>query len=64
LIKKSLDQAKKSGELRKNVDTKAVTEMIFAGMLGASVIYGMEKSDASLDQSIGSLIDYIDKLAL
>jgi hypothetical protein len=38
--------------------------MIFAGMLGASVIYGMEKSDASLDQSIGSLIDYIDKLAL
>ncbi len=64
MIKKFLDQAKKSKELRKNVDTRAVTEMIFAGMLGASVIYGMEKSDASLDQSIGSLIDYIDKLAL
>jgi AcrR family transcriptional regulator len=64
MIKKFLDQAKKSEELRKNVDTRAVTEMIFAGMLGASVIYGMEKSDASLDQSIGSLIDYIDKLAL
>jgi hypothetical protein len=64
MIKKFLDQGKKSGELRKNVDTRAVTEMIFAGMLGASVIYGMEKSNASLDQSIGSLIDYINNLAL
>ncbi|MBL7212782.1 MAG: TetR/AcrR family transcriptional regulator [Desulfobacteraceae bacterium] len=64
MIKKLLDQGKKSGELKRDVDTKAVTEMIFAGMLGASVIYGMEKSNASLDQTIGSLIEYLDKLAL
>jgi len=64
MVKKLLDQGKKSGELKRDVDTKAVTEMIFAGMLGASVIYGMEKSNASLDQTIGSLIEYLDKLAL
>lgn len=63
MINTLLDEGKKSGELRRDVNTKAVTEMIFAGMLGASVIYGMEKSAASLDESIGSLIEYLDKLA-
>jgi len=64
MLNRLLDQGKESGEVRKAVDTAAVTEMIFAGMLGASVIYGMEKSDACLDQAIGSLIEYLDKLAL
>ena len=64
MLNRWLDQGKESGEVRKGVDTAAVTEMIFAGMLGASVIYGMEKSDACLDQAIGSLIEYLDKLAL
>jgi AcrR family transcriptional regulator len=64
MLNRLLDQGKESGEVRKDVDTAAVTEMIFAGMLGASVIYGMEKSDACLDQAIGSLIEYLDKLAL
>ena len=64
MLNRLLDQGKESGEVRKGVDTAAVTEMIFAGMLGASVIYGMEKSDACLDQAIGSLIEYLDKLAL
>jgi AcrR family transcriptional regulator len=63
MIKDFLDQGKISGELRQDVDTAAVTEMIFAGMLGASVNYGMQKSPAGLEQSINSLIDYIDSLA-
>jgi TetR/AcrR family transcriptional regulator, transcriptional repressor for nem operon len=63
MIKEFLDQGKISGELRQDVDTTAVTEMIFAGMLGASVNYGMQKSPAGLEQSINSLIDYIDSLA-
>ncbi len=63
MIKRLLDQGKESGELRDEVDTEAVTEMIFAGMLGASVIYDMEKSAASLDQSINSLIDHLERLA-
>lgn len=63
MLNRLLDQGKESGEVRKGVDTAVVTEMIFAAMLGASVIYGMEKSDACLDQAIGSLIEYLDKLA-
>lgn len=63
MIKELFDQGKRSGELRGDVDTAAVTEMVFAGMLGASVNYGMQKSSASLDQSVNSLIEYIEGLA-
>jgi len=44
------------------VDTEAVTEMIFSGMLGASVIYGTEKSSDSLSRCINALIGYLDGL--
>ena len=63
MIKRLLDQGKESGELRSDVSTGAVTEMIFSGMLGASVIYGTEKSSATLDQCINALIEYLDSLA-
>ncbi|MCJ7786053.1 MAG: TetR family transcriptional regulator C-terminal domain-containing protein, partial [Desulfobacterales bacterium] len=63
LIKRLLDQGKNSGEIRADVNTQAVTEMIFSGMLGASVIYGTEKSSASLNRCIGALINYLDSLA-
>ncbi len=62
MIKRLLDQGKKSGELRPGVNTEAVTEMIFSGMLGASVIYGTEKSSASLNRCINALISYLDSL--
>lgn len=62
MVNRWLDEAKASGEIRKDVDTKAVTEMIFAGMLGTSVIYGMEKSPDVLDKAIDTLITYIDTL--
>lgn len=39
-----------------------ITEIIFNGMLGASVNYSLDKSYDALNQSINSLIDYIDKL--
>jgi len=63
MIKRLLDQGKKSGEIRADINTQAVTEMIFSGMLGASVIYGTEKSSASLNRCIGALINYLDSLA-
>lgn len=62
LIQRLLEQGKKSGELREETDTKAVTEMIFAGMLGATVIHGMEKSPANVDKTINALLDYLDRL--
>jgi TetR/AcrR family transcriptional regulator, transcriptional repressor for nem operon len=63
MIKRLLEQGKRSGELRPDVNTEAVTEMIFSGMLGASVIYGTEKSQASLNRCINTLINYLDSLA-
>jgi len=62
MIKKYLDQGKALGELKAEVNTEAVTEMIFAGMLGASVIYGTEKTSLSIDQCFNALIDYLESL--
>jgi AcrR family transcriptional regulator len=63
MLNRWLDDAKEAGEIRREIDTKSVTEMLFAGMIGTSVIYGMEKSPEVLDRSIESLIAYLDTLA-
>ncbi len=62
MIHKLLDQGKESGELNNNLDCAAATEIIFAGILGASVIFGVDKSATSLDQSINALINYVQSL--
>jgi hypothetical protein len=62
LLKDLLDQGKESGELNQDENTAALAEMIFSGMLGASVLYGTEKSVATLDQSLNSLIGYLERL--
>ena len=62
MLKRLLDEGKESGELSSNVSTSAITEMLFAGMVGASVIYGVNKSTDSLDRSINTLIDYLEEL--
>jgi hypothetical protein len=49
--------------LQAHLDTEAVTEMIFAGVIGASVVYGMDKSKESLDHTISTLIGYVESLA-
>ena len=62
MLNRLLDEGKESGELSDSVSTNAITEMLFAGMLGATVIYGVDKSPESLDRSINALIDYLEKL--
>ena len=62
MLKDLLDQGKEAGELNQKEDTGALAEMIFSGMLGASVLYGTQKSATVLDQSINSLIEYIERL--
>jgi TetR/AcrR family transcriptional repressor of nem operon len=62
MISRLLDRGKEIGELRSDVDTEALTETIFAGMLGASVIYGTEKSPDGLDRCINALINYLESL--
>ncbi len=63
LLKNLLEEAKESGELRSDVNTDRATELIFSGMIGSSVLFGVDKSAASLDKSINSLILYLDGLA-
>ena len=62
LYKRCLDEGKESGELNRNVDTDAITEIIFNSMLGASVVFNANKSQTGLDKSVDSLIDYLEQL--
>jgi len=62
MSKRLLDEGRESGKLSNNVSTSAITEMLFAGMLGATVMYGVDKSNESLNRSINTLIDYLEKL--
>jgi AcrR family transcriptional regulator len=62
MIQRLLDQGKQSGELKGNVNTSVITEMIFNSMLGASVSFSANKSMENLEKSVNSLIDYIEQL--
>jgi TetR/AcrR family transcriptional repressor of nem operon len=62
MLKRLLDEGKESGQLSDKINTSAVTEMLFSGMLGASVVYGIDKSSQSIDSSINALIDYLEGL--
>ena len=63
LLKNLLKEGKERGELNADVNTDRATEMIFSGMIGSSVLFGVDKSSATLDKSINSLIQYLDGLA-
>ena len=62
LLKKYLEESMHEGELRSDVNTDRATEMIFSGMIGSSVLFGVDKSSDSLNKSINSLIIYLDGL--
>jgi len=62
MIKRLLDQGKEFGELRNGVDPDSVTEILFNGMLGASVSYNANKSVEGLEKSINALIGYLENL--
>jgi AcrR family transcriptional regulator len=57
-----LDDAMVDGLLRDPVNTVDITELIFSGMLGASVLYSVDKSTESLDRTLNTLIDYVKSL--
>jgi TetR/AcrR family transcriptional regulator, transcriptional repressor for nem operon len=63
MINRFLEQGKASGDLQEDADTSAVTEMIFSGILGATISYGMEKSPANTDRTINAMLDYLNRLA-
>ena len=59
LLTRLLDDAIAQGELPLTLNSDTVAETLFAGMLGASVLYGVEKDNSTLDHSIDSLIEYV-----
>jgi hypothetical protein len=50
-------------DIRKEVDTTAVAEMIFAEMIGTGVAYGVGIFSESLDNCLNSWIDNRDSLS-
>jgi AcrR family transcriptional regulator len=62
MLRDLLDQGKAAGEIRKDLDTASAAEMIFAGTLGASVLFSMDRSTEALRRSVDALIDYVEGL--
>ena len=62
MIKKFLDRAREQGEIRSDVSTANTSEILFSGILGASVVYGMDKSESQLDKNIKALINYLESI--
>jgi len=63
LLKRLLIEAIEAGELPDDLNPTTVSEMLFTGMLGASVLFGVDKSTSTLDCSIDSLIEYLFMLS-
>jgi len=62
MLKRILENGQLSPTEYNGLNSNTITEIIFNGMLGASVNYSVDKSYAVLNESINSLIDYLDKL--
>jgi len=62
LLKRLLDNGQSSPVTYNGLNTDTITEIIFNGILGASVNYSVDKSYETLDKSINALIDYLEKL--
>ena len=62
MLKRILENGKSSPYSYKGTSTEVITEIIFNGMLGASVNYSVNKSSSSLNRSIQALIDYLNEL--
>ena len=50
--------------LRELANKEGVSRLLFAGMLGASVLYGIEKFPETLDKCIAALLAYLDSLTM
>ena len=64
MMKRLLDNGQSSPVVYNGLNTDTITEIIFNGILGASVNYSVDKSYETLDKSINALIDYLDKIKI
>lgn len=59
MIRRYLGYAQELGELKQDVDVEAMTEMIFNGMLGATITYNVDRTDINVDTTFNFLISYL-----
>jgi TetR/AcrR family transcriptional repressor of nem operon len=60
MLSRLLEEGKAAGELPGDLKSDDLAEMLFSGMLGASVLYSLDKSTETLNRSIDTLIAYIE----
>ena len=63
MITRLLEQEQRDGGLQPGVEITQVTELIFAGLLGACVLYTSDKSRTNLDLTIGALIEHLSRIS-
>jgi AcrR family transcriptional regulator len=64
MLNRLLEAEEQAGGLAVGVDVNKVTELIFAGLLGACVLYTSDKSRRNLDMTIGALIDHLSRISV
>ena len=62
MIKRFLDEEKKSRGINPGVNISEAADLIFSGLLGACVMYTSDKSKKRLDSTIISLITYLKSM--
>lgn len=60
LLNRLLEEAIDKGELSEDSRALDLCGLIFVGMLGTSVLYGVDKSSVTLDKSINTLIAFLE----
>ena len=60
MIRRYLDQAKSTGEIEAGIDTAEAADIVFSSMMGASVMYSMDKSGENLNRNMTSIIRFVD----
>ncbi len=61
MLKRILENGQLSATEYNGLNSNTITEIIFNGMLGASVNFSVDKSYEALNELINSLIDYLAK---
>ncbi len=64
MIKRLLDEEKKTGGINPSVNTGEASDLLLSGLLGTCVVYTSDKSKKRLDSTIGSLISYLKNMEI
>jgi len=64
MLKRLLEEERRTGTLRADVDLDRVVELVFSGLLGACVMYTSDKSPQNLDRTISTLDDYLARISI